>query len=62
MRQPLSARQIWGMPVILALISAVGLVSALLGDGIWDVMSWFALAAPTAVVLWSIAHPASHSS
>lgn len=51
MSSQLSARQIWGMPVVLAVVSAVGLISALLGDGIWDVLSWVALAAPIAVLL-----------
>jgi len=61
MSQPLSVRQIWGIPVILAFLSGVGLVSALLGDGIWDVVSWFALAAPIAVLVWSLARSISHS-
>lgn len=51
MAVPLSTRQIWGMPVVLALASAVGLLSALLGDGIWDAVSWAALGAPVAVIV-----------
>lgn len=54
MSQPLSVRQIWGMPIVLAIFSAVGLLSALLGDGIWDVLSWIALAAPIAAAMWSL--------
>lgn len=52
MTAPLSTRQIWVMPAILALVSALGLISALLGDGIWDVLSWLALAVPVIVIVW----------
>ena len=31
--------QIWGMPIAIGVMSAVGLISALLGDGIWDTVS-----------------------
>lgn len=34
MSRSLTTRQIWGMPVILALLSGIGLVAALLGDGV----------------------------
>ena len=44
--------QIWGMPIAIGVMSAVGLISALLGDGIWDTVSWIALAIPVAVILW----------
>ena len=40
------------MPVALAGISAVGLLSALLGDGAWDLLSWLAFSTPIAVSLW----------
>jgi iron complex outermembrane receptor protein len=35
-------------------ITAFGLLSALLGDGIWDVLSWIALAAPVAVTAFCL--------
>lgn len=47
----LSPRQIWGMPIILALVSAGGLLSALLGNGFWDAASWVALLVPIATPL-----------
>jgi len=50
----LSARQIWGVPIVIGVGSAVGLMSALLGDGGWDVLSWFALGAPVTVVIWYV--------
>jgi hypothetical protein len=44
---------IFFMPLVLGLSSTVGLVSALLADGVWDGLSWVALGAPVAVVLWA---------
>jgi hypothetical protein len=42
-------RRVFGAPIAIALVSAVGLVSALLGDDVWDALSWAALGAPLAV-------------
>ncbi len=42
---------VWRGPVILGAASACGLLSALLGDGAWDGLSWLALGAPVAVGL-----------
>jgi len=41
--------QIWAVPVLLALLTVIGLVAALLGDGAWDLVSALALGAPVAV-------------
>jgi len=41
--------RIWAVPVLLALLTVVGLVAALLGDGVWDLVSAVALGAPVAV-------------
>jgi hypothetical protein len=48
------ARQVWGWPIVVALLSTVGLVTALVGDGVWDVFSWAALALPVVIsgVAW----------
>ena len=43
--------RVWGMPLVLGLLSAIGLVAALLADGWGDVLSWAALTVPTAVSL-----------
>ena len=43
---------IFGWPVLLALISAVGLLGARLGDGPWDWLSWLCLFVPMAVLAW----------
>jgi hypothetical protein len=54
MSAPLTVSQIWGMPVLLGAISLVGLFSALLGDGIWDVVSWGALGLPSTMIVWYV--------
>jgi hypothetical protein len=52
-------RRVFGMPALLAIASAIGLLSALLGDGVWDWLSWLALGAPVAVIAWHVARPAA---
>lgn len=44
--------KLWAWPVVLALLSASGLVSALVSDGWGDAWSWFALGLPVAVMAW----------
>lgn len=44
--------QIWAMPVLLAVLTVIGLVPALLGDGIWDLVSAVSLGTPVAVGAW----------
>lgn len=53
-------REMWSMPLIMAMVSALGLTSALLGDDVWDYLSWLALAAPLAVIGWHLSHPPHH--
>jgi hypothetical protein len=45
----LTKTQIWSAPIALGIVSAVGLITALLTDGVWDAVSWLTLAAPVAV-------------
>ncbi|EKT4522935.1 hypothetical protein QEM13_002183 [Pseudomonas putida] len=40
-----STRRIFAWPLAIALLSAVGLFAALLGDGLWDSLSWLGLGA-----------------
>ncbi|HSI61253.1 MAG TPA: hypothetical protein VLA16_27085 [Ideonella sp.] len=44
--------QIFKWPAALALVTAIGLVSALVADGVWDSLSWLGLGLPVAVGLW----------
>jgi hypothetical protein len=50
----MSASQIWGMPIVIGMLSGIGLLSALLGDGMWDALSWLALTAPLVVTIWCV--------
>ena len=47
---------VWRWPILLAMVTIFGLLSALLGQGgVWWVLSWIALATPLAVTaryLW----------
>lgn len=36
----------YAIPIVLAIIEFAGLLSALVGDGVYDVFSWFALTVP----------------
>jgi len=38
--------QIFAIPIVLGVLSIIGLVSALVGDGVWDGVSWVTLAIP----------------
>ena len=44
--------RIWGWPLLLAVVTCSGLVSALLSDGWGDLWSWLALGTPVAVSAW----------
>jgi hypothetical protein len=45
-------KQVWTAPAALALLTLLGLTSALLSDGWPDVVSWLALSAPAAACLY----------
>lgn len=44
--------QIWGAPIVLAILTTIGLISALLGDGVWDALSAVTLGAVCLVGAW----------
>jgi len=47
-----SAGRIWRWPAVVAVITAFGLLSALLGQGgIWWPLSWIALAIPLVIIV-----------
>jgi hypothetical protein len=43
--------KLWGMPIWMALVTMIGLVLAILGTGMWHVLSWIALTVPV-YVMW----------
>ena len=46
-----SLRRVFAIPAVLALLTAIGLISALLGDGFWDATAWLGLGVPTVLAL-----------
>lgn len=44
--------KIWGMPLLLGLMSIAGLITALVGDDVWDVFSWLTLGIPLVIIGW----------
>ena len=46
--------RVFRVPIALALVTAIGLAAALLGDGLWDVSSWLALSLPVVVIVWQV--------
>jgi len=48
-----SAGEVFRVTIWLGVASVVGLVSALLGDGVWDGVSWLAIFAPVGAVWWA---------
>lgn len=44
--------RLWGWPLGLGVLTASGLVSALLSEGWGDCWAWLALGLPVTVVLW----------
>jgi hypothetical protein len=54
-RAPRSLWQIFAVPLLLGVLTTVGLIAALVGDGIWDGVSWLTLGVPIAVCLYCLA-------
>jgi len=44
--------RLWGVPIVLGVLTAIGLVAALLGDGFLDYVSAVALGIPVALGTW----------
>jgi hypothetical protein len=44
--------RMWGAPIALAILTVIGLISALVGDGVWDHVSAVALGVPVLVCAW----------
>ncbi len=42
----------WGWPLVIAILSAVGLIAGLVGDGAWDWLAWIGLGVPCIAALW----------
>jgi hypothetical protein len=44
--------RMWGAPILLAILTVIGLLSALLGDGVWDTLSAVTLGVPVLCCAW----------
>jgi xanthosine utilization system XapX-like protein len=53
--RPLGLTAIFAIPLVVAILSLIGLVGALLGDGVWDWIGWIGLGACVAVAGWALA-------
>ena len=49
---------VFGIPALLAVISLVGLISALVADGMGDALSWLTLGLLNVVIVWYWVKPA----
>ncbi len=49
------------LPLLIVLLSAIGLLSALLGDGGWDAVAWLGLGLPAALGGWPLLRLAARS-
>lgn len=46
---------LWGVfriPTLLAALTVIGLTAGVVGDGVWDALSWLTLGLPLFVMLW----------
>lgn len=48
-RRRQSNGQIFAVPIVIGVLSVIGLIAALVGDGIWDGVSWLTLVIPIAL-------------
>jgi hypothetical protein len=46
--------RIFAVPFALGVVSAAGLVFALVGDGLWDALGWLGLGIPLIVTAWCL--------
>ena len=46
--------KVFGVPAVLAVLTLLGLLSALFDDGLLDAFAWCALTLPVAVVPWAM--------
>jgi len=44
--------QIFAAPIVVGVLSIVGLLAALIGDGWWDVVSWLTLTVPVLLYVY----------
>ncbi|GGF53486.1 hypothetical protein GCM10007301_11160 [Azorhizobium oxalatiphilum] len=50
----LSMSRIFAIPTLLAVLTAIGLLAGLLGEGPWKWVCWAGVGIPAAVLLWYV--------
>ena len=50
---------VWTLPILLGILSTIGLLAALIGDDIWDGLSWLCLTIPLVAIGWFVLKPRS---
>lgn len=48
---------IWTIPLVLSVLSLIGLIAALVGDGFMDFVSWLTLGIPLVIIGWYVYRP-----
>ena len=56
-RRALPLSRIFAVPFAIGVVSAIGLVAALVGDDIWDVVGWLGLGIPAGIAVWFMQRP-----
>jgi len=41
----------WKMPILLAVLTSIGLLLAIMGTGVWHILSWIALIIPLYIMV-----------
>jgi hypothetical protein len=49
-----TTRQIFALPILIGILSTIGLIAALVGDGWWDGLSWTSLSLPVLLYLFFV--------
>ena len=43
--------KVWGMPIVLGIVTIIGLLLAIMGTGAWRIFSWITLSLPLGVMI-----------
>ena len=49
-----SLTAIFAIPLVVGVLSLFGLVAALIGDGVWDVVGWVTIGICLVVLVWAL--------
>ena len=53
--RPARYGSVFAWPIALGILGLIGLASALIGDDVWDALSWAALGVPIPIIIWHVA-------